>query len=363
MLVGERTHAATVDAIAYAQPTAHALRGQREPVVAYPAVRVRHRPGERVARGCHARRCSAATRSWRSSSRRSTTAAAAGTPVAGRRGGGGRASASPGWSTSWTPTLRRLGVGRHGGQRSACAPYGDHGPLAPLAAVVRVVLGGARRGSPDGEQRSAALAGLERLAPRGRRRTAATWPTARCSCSGWASCRGATRCRTSPLRSRLSEELRRGREGGGGGGRRSSGRSSPWWTTPTSPIPSVLDALDRLGGDGRGSLLVVRRRPRGAPRACARRSADREPAPAASSASGRSDDGASHELLHRTLAQLDGHTGTLAATAEQQILRAAGGNPLLLDQLVRFLRETGALEVVEGGWRAARDLDEVGLPG
>ena len=51
VLVAGRTHAATQDAIAYAEPTAHALRGRREPVVAYPAVRARHRPGERVAPG------------------------------------------------------------------------------------------------------------------------------------------------------------------------------------------------------------------------------------------------------------------------------------------------------------------------
>jgi tetratricopeptide (TPR) repeat protein len=254
------------------------------------------------------------------------------------------------------PTLRRLGVGGSV-VAVACAPYGDQGPLAPLAGLLRAILR-----VPDGpmaEQRTAALAGLERLAPalETDRRYLAHRTL---QLLGLGELPGAAGLSTSPLRNRLSEELS------------SAARVVVEAAASLDPLtvvvddahfadPLVLDALDRLGGEGARALLVV----------VVGRDELLHVRPALGDRSGPHrllltlgplGDAPSHELLHRTLAQVDGHTGTLTPAAEDQILRAAGGNPLLLDQLVRFLRETGALEVVEGGWRAVRDLDEVGLP-
>lgn len=57
-----------------------------------------------------------------------------------------------------------------------------------------------------------------------------------------------------------------------------------------------------------------------------------------------------------------GDAPRLGPTAEQRILDAAGGNPLLLEQLVHFLVETNALVEVDGRWRADPDLDRSALP-
>lgn len=353
VLVGERTHAATLDAIAYAEPTAHALRGKRDPVVAYPAVRVRHRPGERVAAGATTPmlgRDAELGQLVGAVEDAATTGIPGLAVVVGEAGVGKTRLVS-----ELEPTLQRIGGGAIVAS-IACAPYGDHGPLEPLAAVVRAVLG-VEEGLPDGEERSAALAGLDRLEPAvvGERSYLAHRIL---QLLGVGERRGGT-MPESPLRHRLSEELR------------AAARVVIEAAAALGPLvvvvddahfadPAVLDALERLGSDGRGGLLVV---VVGREELLEVRPALGDPGPRKLMLPlGPLGDGASHELLHRTLAQLDGHTGTLAATVEEQILRAAGGNPLLLDQLVRFLRETGALEVVEGGWRAVRDLDEVGLP-
>ncbi len=47
---------------------------------------------------------------------------------------------------------------------------------------------------------------------------------------------------------------------------------------------------------------------------------------------------------------------------EQRILDAAGGNPLLLEQLVRYLTERGALAEVDGRWQGTTDFERLGLP-
>ena len=353
VLVGERTHAATVDAIAYAEPTAHALRGKREPVVAYPAVRVRHRPGERVAAGATTPMLGRDPELGQLVAA-ANAAVATGTPglavVVGEAGVGKTRLVS-----ELDPTLQRVGSAATwpascAPRTATTAPWSRWPPSSGSSS-------GWRRGSRTARSARPRSPGSSASPPRSSG-SAATWRTACCSCSGWGNdgvgpcrrARSATACPRSCGRRRRWWWRRPP----------SSGRSSPWWTTPTSPIrPCSMPSTDSAA-DGRGSLLVV----------LVGREELLEVRPALGDASPRRlvlplgplGDGASHELLHRTLAQLDGHTGTLAATAEQQILRAAGGNPLLLDQLVRFLRETGALEVVEGGWRAARDLDEVGLP-
>ncbi len=47
---------------------------------------------------------------------------------------------------------------------------------------------------------------------------------------------------------------------------------------------------------------------------------------------------------------------------EQRLLDAAGGNPLLLEQLVRYLTELGALAAVDGRWQGTTDFERLGLP-
>ena len=354
VLVGERTHAATLDAIAYAEPTAYALRGRREPVVAYPAIRVRHRPGERVVPGT---RTPMLGRDLELAQLVAAVADAAGAHTSWRATVVGEAGVGKSRLVAeLQPTQRRLGMGGTV-VTVACAPYGDQGPLAPLASLVRAVLG-VTDGSAS-EQRAAALAGLERLAPAleiDRQYLAHRT----LQLLGLAELPGAAAVATSPLRNRFSAELT------------SAARvvleaaaSVDLLTVVVDDAhfadALVLDALDRLGGEGRQPLVVV----------VVGRDELFELRPALAEGTGPRRllltlgplaDGPSQELLHRTLAEVDGHVGTLTPTVEAQILHAAGGNPLLLDQLVRFLRETGALEVVEGGWRAARDLDEVGLP-
>jgi class 3 adenylate cyclase/tetratricopeptide (TPR) repeat protein len=57
-----------------------------------------------------------------------------------------------------------------------------------------------------------------------------------------------------------------------------------------------------------------------------------------------------------------GAAAVLGPEAERRILSAAGGNPLLLEQLVGYLVEQGALAVRHDHWQATADLEEMGLP-
>ncbi|CAN5747363.1 hypothetical protein BH24ACT3_BH24ACT3_08420 [soil metagenome] len=54
--------------------------------------------------------------------------------------------------------------------------------------------------------------------------------------------------------------------------------------------------------------------------------------------------------------------GELGPDAEKRILAAAGGNPFLLEELVRYLDDIGAIARVDVQWQATVDLDTVGLP-
>ena len=47
---------------------------------------------------------------------------------------------------------------------------------------------------------------------------------------------------------------------------------------------------------------------------------------------------------------------------EDRILAAAGGNPLLLEQVVRYLGEAGSISMVEGRWQLRDDHEGVGIP-
>jgi tetratricopeptide (TPR) repeat protein len=64
------------------------------------------------------------------------------------------------------------------------------------------------------------------------------------------------------------------------------------------------------------------------------------------------------EALLREL--LDG--GVLPVAASRQVIKAAGGNPLFLEQLLSMLLDDGSFECHEGEWRVARELDEIPVP-
>jgi class 3 adenylate cyclase/tetratricopeptide (TPR) repeat protein len=356
VLVGERTHALTREAITFGAPSSFALRGKREPVVAYPALRARHRPGERIAAGERTPmlgRDAELAQLLAAVADAGTTGAPWHVTVVGEPGLGKSRLVD-----ELAPTMRRLGVGGPV-VRVACAAYGSEGPLVPLAGIVRAVLG-VEEGRPAHEQRAAVASGLERL--RGSLDTDRRYLAHRTlQLLGLADLPEAPVADRGPNRGRLSEELTTA------AGRIVEAAAEQAELTVVvddahAADPLVLDVLERLGSTGgqRALVLVVVGRddlldlrpalaePRG-PRALLLRL---QPL----------DDAAARELLLRTLAEVDGHHGTLAAPVEGQILRAAGGNPLLLDQLVRFLRETGSLEAVEGGWRATGDLAHAGLP-
>jgi class 3 adenylate cyclase/tetratricopeptide (TPR) repeat protein len=356
VLVGERTHALTREAITFGTPTSFSLRGRREPVVAYPALRARHRPGERVAVG---ERTPMLGRDAELAQLLAAVADAGATGAAWHVTVVGEPGLGKSRLVDELPsTMRRLGVGGPV-VRVACAAYGTEGPLVPLAGIVRTVLG-VEEGRPAHEQRAALQSGIERLSDQ-------LGTDRRYLAHRAQQLLGLTDLPEAPVadrginRGRLSEELttaaRRIIEAA------SVHRSLAVVVDDAHfADPLVLDALDRLGTTGgpcplvvivvgRDDLLDLRPAladPRG-PRSLLLRL---HPL----------DDAAARELLLRTLAEVDGTHGTLAGAAEGQILRAAGGNPLLLDQLVRFLRETDALRVVEGGWRAVGDLAGVGLP-
>jgi len=356
VLVGDRTHAATREAITYGEPTSHVLRGRREPVVAFPALRSRHRPGERVDPG------SSAPMLGRDAELAELVAA-----VGDAAGGNGpwlvAVVGEPGLGKTrlvaeLAPSLRRFGIDARLATVN-CAPYGAEGPLSPLAALLRAILR-----VPDeiaaAEQRRLVAERIAALGPPGESdRRYLTQRTLQLL--SLTDLPDVAPLDTGPARSRLSNELT------------TAARRVVEAAADHEPLvaivddahfadPVVLELLERVGSSadrralavvvvGRDELVDLR------PRLTTQRGLRHTVLRLAPL-----DDASSHELLHRTLAEIDRHTGTLAPVPEGQILRAAGGNPLLLDQLVRFLRETGALEVVEGGWRASRDLHEAGLP-
>ena len=60
-------------------------------------------------------------------------------------------------------------------------------------------------------------------------------------------------------------------------------------------------------------------------------------------------------------------TGLLGETAEierliPRVLEASGGNPLFLEETVAMLVDDGAIENVDGRWRAHKDLDAISIP-
>ncbi len=357
VLVAERTYAATQHAIGYGGPVAHHLRGRTEPVVAHQALRVRHRPGAR-------------------------TSVVPPTPMIGRARelealvdfvGESITRSEPRLAT----VLGEPGVGKsrlllelpgalraHGlGARVlhvACASYGAEGPLAPLAATVRAALDVDDQ-APVDEQRAAIAARVREL-PLPDPAAADHLVTQTERLLGLSEQPAAVaRVAAGPVRRNVTDALT------------AAARSLLGAVAASGAIvvviddvhhadPLVLAQLIRVPtwGTGRAVTLVAVGRDELAeiepalttPRS--RRHRVLELAPLDAAASGA--------LLLATLAHIDGIDGSLTPAAEGHILQAAGGNPLLLDQLARFLRESEALVVVDGGWRAARDLGEAGLP-
>ncbi len=355
VLVAERTFTATQQAIVYGSPSTHHLRGRHEMVVAHRALRARHRPGVRV-QGRSAtpmvgraeeldRLVSAVTRSIDTDEPQLVV-------VLGEAGMGK------------SRLLDELGPALRDRQVPArvltvpCAPYGAEGPLAPVVGLVRAALEIDDQESIEDQRRDVAtriqelpLGSVPRQALIGRIH----------QLLGLIEQAPQRRPETGPARHRLTDDLG------------AAARTVLDAVSTSGPIVAVfddahfadrllLDQLERVPAWGAAralTVIAVGREELGTaqPRLLDAQS-DRHhvvqvtPLDAAASA----------ELLERTLAEIDGHTGTLAPAVEAQILAAAGGNPLLLDQLARFLRETGALVAVEGGWRAMRDLAEAGLP-
>jgi tetratricopeptide (TPR) repeat protein len=255
------------------------------------------------------------------------------------------------------PSLRRLGVDARVIAVS-CAPYGSEGPLAPLAAAARALLEVDADASPA-EQRAQVATAIDATYP-GKEDDRRYLTHRTLQLLGLSSLPAAAPV-TSPTRGRRSDELT------------SAARLLAAAAARDRPLVvivddvhyadvAVVDVLERLATSSA-------RRPVVAVAVGRDELLDLHPGLASSTGPRHLvlhlrplDDGASGELLHRTLVEIDGHSGTLAPVAEDQILRAAGGNPLLLDQLVRYLRETEALGMFDGGWRVNRDLADAGLP-
>ena len=81
------------------------------------------------------------------------------------------------------------------------------------------------------------------------------------------------------------------------------------------------------------------------------------------------DAGAARAVLHAQLARVPADGDDVAAptvavgpATEARLLEAAGGNPLLIEELVQYLRDTGGLVWSDEQWQLAGPDDAVGLP-
>lgn len=354
VLVAERTHAATADAIAYGPPTSYQLRGRREPVLARSAIGPRHRPGRGL---------------------RPTAAL----PLVGRAAELAHltdavVAAVEACSPGVVAVVGEAGLGKTrlldelvdwlGGHRpevvvaaTHCAPYGSDGPLTPLADLVRRLLG-LDDGGDRSEQRSQVQAQLPALA-RARGADPAYLGERVEQLLGLRALPSVDAFAT-PGRGRLSDELV------------SAARLVLDGSAAAQPLvvvvddaqfgdPLLVEALDRAVSWARHRplLIVVAGREELLEQHpdLGRRDSDvdvlrLEPL----------DEEGSSSLVHHTLGGLDQRAGPLDPAVVEHVLRATGGNPLLLDQLVRHLWETDAIVGDERGWRAASALHETGIP-
>jgi class 3 adenylate cyclase/tetratricopeptide (TPR) repeat protein len=357
VLVGERTHAVTRDAIQYGPAATHHLRGRREAVVAHPALAPRRGLAERIHEP-------AAVPIVGRSDELDTLVALVAEAVSERsrllvalvgEAGVGKTRVV----SELAGALRRAGI-RARVLTARCAAYGGEGPLAPLASIVcsSLDLEGIPLATLDDEvvvERLRALPALDGSDHRYLARRVL-------QLLGQTDDDGIG-AEPTPARSRLAGELVRT-------ARTVIDAAAGGWPLVVAfddaqfAGPDLLDHIERYGSSGAPKpgaavLLAV-----GRDELAELRPGLLDPTAANHRVVrlGPLDLDASVELLHRTLAAIDDHEGTLAPAVAEQIVHATGGNALLLDQLVRHLRDTGALEVVEGGWRWSGDLAEIGLP-
>ncbi len=354
VLVAGATHAATATAIAYGPATSFALRGRREPVLAYAAVGALHRPGARLPGDV---RLPLVGRDAE------LAGLVARVEALGAHGGAHRLAvlgeAGLG-KTRLLDELARVVVERPGLGRVAavhCAPYGGAGPLAPLADLVRLLLEVDETEAVDAQRAQVATRAVDLAEASG---LDARYLERRLEqLLGLGALPAPHALTGAPGRSRLSDELL------------SVVRVVIDHLATLEPLllvvddahfadPLVLDLLERapVWARARPVLVVVAGR---------EELGERHPSIVAGGPGevlrlDPLDDAAAGALVQQTLAALDRREGALAAEAEEHVLRAAGGNPLLLDQLVRYLRETDAIVLADGGWRADRPLAGAGIP-
>lgn len=354
VLVAERTHAATASAIAYGPATSYQLRGRRAPVLARAAIGPRHRPGQGlraptvlplVGRTAELDHLTGAVE-------RSVSAAAPFVVTVVGEAGLGKTrllDELSHWLGHHRPEV--VVAGTH------CAPYGSDGPLTPLGDLVRQLLALDER-SDRAEQRAQLLAQVPALA-----RASGADP-------GYLGHRveqllglrslPSPDAFSTPGRGRLSDELV------------SAARLVLDGSAAVQPLvvivddahfadPLLVEALDR-------AVTWARRRPMLIVVAGRDELLEQHPH------LGRShreasvlrlqplDEQGAASLVQHTLGGLDRRAGPLDPQVVEHVLRSTGGNPLLLDQLVRHLWETDAIAGDEQGWRATGALHDVGMP-
>lgn len=363
VLVGERTWALTATAVEYEDRPPYALRGKQDPVRAWAARRARHRPEHRVARG-------------------PLTALIGRTEEMAELRGGVEVAFSQRQPTVIT-VFGEPGVGktrlalelveerwaRRGQIRAvwtACPPYGSASGLTPIAEVVRSML---EVGSAQG--RGEQVERVER-AVRALGRTTDADPDLLSSrvtqLLGLHDLPGRSADADSgPTRARMVDELL-------WAAHRVLAASSA--TQPLLVVfddvqwadDAVLQFLDRVPAavTDAGLCLVALAR---------EELVERHPELITGGPGLRSlalqglrrDDTIKllDELLRAAGPEPEPERTTrsgLDARAESRIIDAAGGNPLLLEQLVRYLVETGALARRHDRWSLAGDFQAVGLP-
>lgn len=352
VLVGERTWAATADAIEYEARPAYHLRGKAAPVTAWAAVGTRRAPG-RGAIGLAApfvgrdeelaALVAAADRAF--DTYRCEVVAVTGEPGLGKTRLGLELAISllrarPDTQLLW----------------SRCEPYGA-AALAPLADMVRSAFG-----IEAGDPRPVQLHRLDEALGPVAAAVGADGPVLAARVAQLLGLRDRPATRpgeTGPPRSRVVDELvgatRLVLEG--------LAASAPVLVVVDDvhwADEAVLALLRQIAGRaerGDGPALLAVAVARDLPDAAADWvSTELRLGPLAPEAAGR--------LLHSLLAGPGdpGGTSAVGPAAERRLLDAAGGNPLLLEEVVRWLSETGAITEVGGRWLATADLATVGLP-
>jgi len=367
ILVGERTHGATVDVVRYAERGPFTLRGKHEPVRAWSALSVTSSPAHRwisglsrplIGRTAELADLSAIVeRSFVTA--RSTVVVVTGEPGVGKTRLALELSGAP-------------VMARHGARVlwAGCPPYGAAGALSPLADLVRAALL-VDPTQPRSEQVRRVEAQLEVLTPHGDGGSVGLTARIAQLLGLYDLPSRPSDSEAGPTRARVVDQLL------------SAVRALLAALASERPLFIVIDDLqwasdpvitflrqlpNRLGPAPVSVLALARddlleRSPAFAVGGVGLAAVNLEPLDRRSAV----------ELIGALLAGAmpdgggDGEPGRaedpprLGPVAEQRILDAAGGNPLLLEQLVHYLIETGSVRLDGGRWSAA-PLDATGLP-